>query len=136
MLVSRKKLGHDMIWMLEPITALLTEISKYPGLVILATNLSTILDEALERRLIAKVLFERPDQKLRLKIWRLKWPNKFPSQPTEEQLIALSQYDLSGAQIENAFLLWAGRLIRTEKFPSVDNLLAFLEKDWKGYFQG
>src|SRR5271165_1857621 len=34
MLVNRKKLGHDMMWMLEPINMLLSQIGKYPGLVI------------------------------------------------------------------------------------------------------
>jgi SpoVK/Ycf46/Vps4 family AAA+-type ATPase len=136
MVVSRKKLGADMMWMLEPINALLSEISKYPGLVILATNMAPMLDEALERRLIAKVLFTRPDQKIRYKIWKAKWPSKYPVQPTEEQLYDLSQYDLSGAQIENVLLLWSGRTMRKGETPDIANLLEFLKVEFRKYFEG
>ncbi|HXB10647.1 MAG TPA: AAA family ATPase [Bacteroidia bacterium] len=134
MIVSRKKLGMDMMWMLEPINALLTEISKYPGLVILATNMVPMLDEALERRLIARVLFTRPERAERVKIWKVKWPIKFPCQPTEAELLTLSEFSLTGAQIENAFLLWAGRNLRTNQQPTVGELINFLHKEWQQYF--
>lgn len=136
MLISRKKLGPDMIWMLEPINSLLSEISKYPGLVVLATNLVSVLDEALERRLIAKIRFDRPNKEIRWKIWKAKWPNKFPIQPTGEELEKLSEYDMTGAQIENAFILWAGRCMRApNQAPRVANLLWFLEGELKNYLQ-
>ena len=128
MLVSRNKLGPDMVWMLEPINALLVEIGKYPGLVVLATNQSPMLDEALERRLIAKVKFVRPTEDLRYKIWRSKWPDKFPCQPNETDLRVLAKYDLSGAQIENLFMLWVGSCLRRDKTPMVFDLLDFIAK--------
>jgi SpoVK/Ycf46/Vps4 family AAA+-type ATPase len=136
MIVSRKKLGADMMWLLEPINALLVEISNYPGLVILATNMAPMLDEALERRLIAKILFDRPDKEVRHGIWKAKWPEKFPCQPTSDELDQLSDYDLTGAQIENVFLLWAGRMIKLGENPTTNKLLAFIDKQWKGYFEG
>lgn len=135
MLVSRKKLGQDMIWMLEPIDALLTQIANYPGLVILSTNLATVLDEAIERRLIAKVYFDRPTKDIRYKIWKTKWPTKFPVQPSEQELTALATYDLSGAQIENVFLLWAGRCVRKQQTPIIAELLDFLKLNYKNYFE-
>jgi SpoVK/Ycf46/Vps4 family AAA+-type ATPase len=135
MVNSRKLLGPDMMWMLEPINAMLSEISKYPGLVILATNLVSMLDDALERRLIAKILFPRPDESVRWRIWQNKWPSKFPVQPLPGDLDILAGYDLSGAQIENVFMLWAGRLIRTGKKPMVVDLLNFLEKGWQKYYE-
>jgi SpoVK/Ycf46/Vps4 family AAA+-type ATPase len=137
MLISRKKLGHDMIWMLEPITALLTAIAKYQGLVLLSTNMAPFLDEALERRLIAKVEFTRPTEDLRRKMWRSKWPVKFPTQPTEKELIELAKFDLSGAQIENVFLLWCGQCFRKDKGETfkVSELITFIRESWKGYFE-
>jgi SpoVK/Ycf46/Vps4 family AAA+-type ATPase len=130
MLVNRDKLGPDMIWMLEPINALLVEISRYPGLVILATNMVHMLDEALERRLMAKVRFERPNEYLRLKIWKAKWPVKFPILPSREEYVELAQFDLSGAQIENVFLLWAGRCIRNGVDTiKVSQLVEFIENE-------
>lgn len=127
-LVSRKKIGGDMMWMLEPINALLNHIAKYPGLVILATNLAPILDEALERRLIAQIHFEMPAQRERRAIWESKWPDKFPVQPTAEELDRLSERVITGAKIENAFLLWAGRILRQEKEPVVSELITYVEE--------
>ena len=126
MLISRKKLGADMIWMLEPINALLQEISRYPGLVILATNMAPMLDEALERRLLAKILFTRPDEQVRKKLWETKWPEKFPYQPTKEEIDKLARFDLSGADIENVFILWAGNCMRLQREPKPIDLIGFL----------
>lgn len=134
MIVSRKKLGADMMWMLEPINALLAEISKYPGLVVLATNLAPFLDEALERRLIAKIRFDKPDKEVRHNIWKAKWPQKFPIQPNDEDLWELADFDLTGAQIENAFILWASSCIRKELDPTIEELVEFL-KHWRVYFE-
>lgn len=126
-LVSRKKISGDMLWMLEPINALLNQIGKYPGLVVLATNLAPILDEALERRLLAKILFGSPEQPERGEIWMAKWPEKFPVQPTDEELDQLSKFPMTGAAIENALLLWAGRILREEREPVVSELIKQLE---------
>jgi|SRR5271165_1234442 len=136
MLVSRKKLGPDMIWMLEPINSLLVEISKYPGLVVLATNNLGMLDEAIERRLIAKVRFDRPDFNTRYKIWKAKWPVKFPCQPTQNEYEQLAEYELSGAEIENVLLLWAGRQMKNLALkPNVPNLIWFIANKRDEYFE-
>lgn len=134
-LVSRKKIGGDMMWMMEPITALLHHIGKYPGLVILATNLVPVLDEALERRLIAKIRFDPPAKEERKQIWKAKWPEKFPVQPTEEELIRLSEFQLTGAAIENVLLLWGGRILREDRQPIVNELIQFIELKYYAYFQ-
>jgi SpoVK/Ycf46/Vps4 family AAA+-type ATPase len=135
MVNDRRKLGADMMWMLEPINALLNEISRYPGLVILATNLVSMLDEALERRLIAKIYIGRPDYQTRIRIWQSKWPKKFPVQPNEAEFGMLATSDLSGAQIENVFLLWCGRMIRIGKEPLIRDLIGFVNSDWQQYFE-
>ena len=134
MLISRDRLGPDMIWMLEPINMLLSEISKYPGLVVLATNHVHVLDWALERRLLSKIAFVRPDVMERFHMWRAKFPEKFPVQPSYEEYQILACYDLTGAEIENAFLLWAGRQIRENKDePSqilIANLIDFIIENY------
>jgi SpoVK/Ycf46/Vps4 family AAA+-type ATPase len=134
MLVSRDKLGPNMVWMLEPINMLLSQISKYPGLVVLATNHVHILDGALERRLLAKVHFDRPAYAERREMWRVKWPSKFPTQPTTADLDLLAHYDLTGAQIEAAFLLWAGKQIRNGDLPSIESLVNFISLNYEKYY--
>lgn len=135
MLVSRKKLGSEMIWMLEPIDAMITEIGRYPGLVVLATNLVSVLDEAIERRLIAKIRFDKPTADLRRKIWQTKWPQKFPVQPAYSEIVQLGEFDLTGAQIENVFILWVGRVLRLKESPKVANLIVFIREQWAKYNQ-
>jgi len=123
-LPSRTKLDAHSLWMLEPITALLKEVGVYPGLVVLATNLDAILDAALERRLLARIYIGRPEKEQRKQIWLAKIPEKFPVKMTEDIALELSRYDLSGAEIENEFLLWAGRLIRQDiTEPNFFNLI-------------
>lgn len=135
MLISRNKLGPNMVWMLEPINMLLSQISKYPGLVVLATNYASVLDDALERRLLARIAFSRPDYPERLLMWQAKWPRKFPFYPTVAGFEMLAQYDLTGAQIENAFLLWAGRQLRQGvEEPRIETLADFLKLDFVKYY--
>lgn len=131
MLVSRNHLGHDMMWMLEPITALLTWIAKYPGLVILATNRFHSIDEALERRLLDKIEIDRPHFVERKRIWQIKWPAKFPTQPIDSEFDDLAVFPLSGAEIENEFLLWAGWMIRNNETPFVSSLINKLSRKFE-----
>ena len=138
MLISRDKLGPNMVWMLEPINMLLSQIGKYPGLVVLATNHVHILDQALERRLLGKIQFSRPEYPERLGMWKTKWPEKFPVQPIEEKFQLLAHYDLTGAQIESAFLLWAGQQVRSFNGDitqiKIENLIEFIKLDYANYY--
>jgi SpoVK/Ycf46/Vps4 family AAA+-type ATPase len=136
MLVSRDKLGPNMIWMLEPINMLLSQIGKYPGLVVLATNHVHVLDYALERRLLAKITFDRPAYEERRAMWKIKWPLKFPLKPTDDDFDNLAHYNLTGAQIEAAFLLWAGQQIRNGKQPTIDSLTDFIKLDYERFYAG
>src|SRR5262249_45868641 len=127
MLIDRQRLGPDMIWMLEPIDCLLAEIGKYAGLVVLCTNLEPVLDAALRRRLLVSVRFNRPDGVTRVKIWKVKWPAKFPVQPNDQELEELgTNFDLTGAEIENELMLWSGECIYSGREPVVANLLEYL----------
>jgi SpoVK/Ycf46/Vps4 family AAA+-type ATPase len=121
MLLNRAKLGHNHMWMLEPINALLREIGKYPGLVVLATNADPdFLDPALERRLIGKFKFGRPDFLTRVKLWQAKYPKKLPVKLGDRNgdgrdwLQELSRYELTGAEIETALILWVSATLRQE----------------------
>jgi SpoVK/Ycf46/Vps4 family AAA+-type ATPase len=127
MLLDRRRLGPDQVWMLEPINCLLAEMGKYPGLIILATNLEPILDPAVQRRLLASIRFTKPDAVTRVKIWRAKWPPKFPSRPNAQEYEELGRFELTGAEIENNFLLWAGDCMRQQiTEPRVAELLEYL----------
>jgi AAA+ superfamily predicted ATPase len=122
-LVARNLLGHDNLWMLEPINAMLQEIGKYKGLIILATNMKpTFLDHALERRLLGIFEFTTPDYLTRCQIWQDKFPKKFPIKPTQEQYELLADAELTGAEIENQIILWISNLLLTYRISEIKQL--------------
>jgi SpoVK/Ycf46/Vps4 family AAA+-type ATPase len=90
---------------------LLTELEKYEGVCILATNRKVSLDPALERRISLKIEFDRPDRTERQQIWRRLIPEKLPL-GGDVDVAALAEHDLSGGEIKNA-VLNAARLALT-----------------------
>ena len=127
MLVSRAKLGHNSMWMLEPINALLREIGKYPGLVILATNqVPEFLDFALERRLIGTFEFKVPDYLTRVKLWQAKWPRKLPLKLQNGDYESLAQFALTGAGIETMLINWVSDTLRRDENFSLQDLTAMI----------
>ena len=132
MLLSRAKLGHDHMWMLEPINALLREIGTYPGLVVLATNANPdFLDSALERRLIGKFFFDKPDFLTRVKLWRSKYPKKLPVKLENngiDWLDRLAHYPLTGAEIENLLVLWVSETLLKNGQFQVKELLEIVKQ--------
>jgi SpoVK/Ycf46/Vps4 family AAA+-type ATPase len=130
MLISRSRLGHNSMWMLEPINALLRSIGNYPGLVVLATNQQPdFLDFALERRLIGKFYFGKPTYLTRVKLWRSKYPRKLPLKLTEGDVEALARYSLTGAEIENLIILWVSQTLRDGVEFKMENLFEVIRRD-------
>lgn len=127
MLVSRAKLGHSSLWMLEPINALLREIGVYPGLVVLATNQKPdYLDHALARRLIGELHFDMPDFLTRVKLWESKWPRKLPVKLRDEDMAALAQFPMTGSEIETSIINWVSDTLRRDKHFSMDDLKSMI----------
>lgn len=94
------------------VNCLLTEIEKFEGVTILATNRIETMDEALERRLALIVEFPFPKYAQRTEIWRKMLPKKLPLAEglTPE---VLAQPKFSGGQIKN-IILQAARLAVAE----------------------
>jgi SpoVK/Ycf46/Vps4 family AAA+-type ATPase len=136
MLISRSRLGHNQMWMMEPINALLREIGTYPGLIVLATNREPeFLDAALERRLIGKFYFDKPDFLTRVKLWKSKYPKRLPvklnnaSQNGTDWLDRLAHYPLTGAEIENMLVLWVSDTLRRGTEFKLEELLEITRKE-------
>ena len=75
---------------------LLEELENFEGILIATTNLIDNIDPAFDRRFIYKLKFDKPNKEIRKKIWK----NKFP-ELNDRFVEKLSDYDLSGGQIEN-----------------------------------
>lgn len=90
------------------INTLLTEIEKFEGILILATNRIDTMDEALERRISLIVEFPEPDFDMRKKIWTTLLPKKMPID-SKLKMSKLAEFKLTGGQIKNC-ILQAARL--------------------------
>lgn len=85
------------------INTLLTQIEKFEGICILATNRAESLDEALERRLALIIEFPEPDYEARKAIWGVLLPKKMPL-GEKVSVDALAEFNLTGGQIKNVLL--------------------------------
>lgn len=99
------------------INTLLTELEKFEGVCIMATNRADTLDPALERRLSLIVEFKNPAQEQRVAIWRGMLPAKMPlgEGVSADSLAAI---ELTGGQIKNVVLSAARLAISDESWKT------------------
>ena len=85
----------------QEVSFLLQRIEDYNGLVILASNLKTNIDNAFLRRFQSVIHFPNPDEHERLLLWQRSFPKNvvFEEQVNLEQIA--SKYEVSGAIIMN-----------------------------------
>lgn len=84
----------------QEISYLLQRIENYNGLVILASNFKTNIDNAFARRFQSIIHFPMPDAGERLTLWRGVLPDHLLQQPDVLDKVA-GKYELSGASILN-----------------------------------
>ena len=85
------------------IDALLQEIERHEGVVILATNRKEAIDAAFERRIGYRVTFPHPDVRAREAIWRGLLPEEAPCDEIDVARLA-RQFDFTGGTIKNVVL--------------------------------
>jgi SpoVK/Ycf46/Vps4 family AAA+-type ATPase len=59
-------------------STMMTELQKFQGVVVFATNLQQNYDDAFVRRIAAHVRFSLPNEKLRLNLWQMYMPETLP----------------------------------------------------------
>jgi len=80
---------------------LLQRIEDFPGVVILATNLKTNMDEAFTRRFQAMLHFNMPNQQERLQLWRNAFEGSLELEPDIQLPEIAAQFEISGGSIIN-----------------------------------
>jgi len=93
--------AHDRYANLE-INYLLQRVETFTGLVILATNRQSALDEAFLRRLRFVIRFELPGAASRAELWRRSFPDAALREPIDWDDLAVAE--LSGGSIQGAAL--------------------------------
>ena len=86
-------------------TMLLTELERFEGVAVLATNLPVVLDEALDRRILVKVQFPAPDRDARREIWRKHLPENAPIAADVDLDLLADRFEMAGGYIKNAVLM-------------------------------
>ncbi len=97
-LFESRRLGNALM------TLLLTELERFEGVAVLATNLADRLDEALDRRVLVRIDFPRPDTLAREHLWRLHLPPRAAFGSDLDTRSLASRHDLAGGYIKNAML--------------------------------
>lgn len=90
-------------------TLLLTELERFGGVAVMATNMPEQLDEALFRRILVHVRFAAPDAAAREAIWRAHIPGELPLAGDVDLAALARRFGLTGGEVKNAVLAGCGR---------------------------
>lgn len=85
----------------QEVSYLLQRIEDFPGLVILASNLKSNIDEAFNRRFQSAILFPMPDAEIRYILWKKAFPADFPLESKVDLLKIAEKYEMAGGAIIN-----------------------------------
>jgi SpoVK/Ycf46/Vps4 family AAA+-type ATPase len=96
--------SHHAHYINQQINVLLTEVEKFDGMVILATNRPDALDVAFERRIRYRITFPMPDTDVREAIWRQHIPEEAPMAEAVDFPGIASDYAFTGGTIRNVVL--------------------------------
>jgi SpoVK/Ycf46/Vps4 family AAA+-type ATPase len=86
----------------QEVSYLLQRVEDYPGLLILASNFKSNLDDAFLRRFHSLVHFPMPVAGERLLLWKKSMPDNLASDDSVNLELLARQYEMSGASILNA----------------------------------
>ena len=108
------------------INVLLQELEDFKGIFIATTNRLINIDSALDRRMLFKLRFEKPDKNTRLSILK----EIFNDIPDDILVKASTDYDLTGGQIDNVKrrCLTEQLLFGTEK-SNPAKFISYIEKE-------
>lgn len=105
----------------QEVAYLLQRIEDFPGMVILATNLRSNIDEAFSRRFQSVIYFPMPTEELRAEIWR-KMLKGWPEDVDEDLITMAARTELSGGSIANVVRRCALATVN-QKNQSLDKLI-------------
>lgn len=105
----------------QEVAYLLQRIEDFPGMVILATNLRSNIDEAFSRRFQSVIYFPMPTEELRAEIWQ-KMLKGWPKDVDEDLITMAARTELSGGSIANVVRRCALATVN-QKNQSLDKLI-------------
>ena len=85
----------------QEVAYLLQRIEDFPGMIILATNLRSNIDEAFSRRFQSVIYFPMPTTEMRADLWRKMLPEKWLGENAGGLIAIAAETELSGGSITN-----------------------------------
>jgi AAA+ superfamily predicted ATPase len=115
----------------QEIAYLLQRIEDFPGVLILATNLKSNMDEAFARRFQSMIYFPTPGPQLRMKLWE----NAFKGFELDQNLDLWpisKKYEITGGSIINVLRHCAlNAVIRDEKKVYKEDVIEGIKKEFR-----
>ncbi|MEP5104297.1 MAG: ATP-binding protein, partial [Ekhidna sp.] len=96
----------------QEVAYLLQRVEDFPGIVILASNLKSNIDEAFSRRFQSTIYFGMPNAKNRLAIWSNIFNGPLKLDPELEMETLAKDYEISGGAAINVFRYGAIKAVR------------------------
>lgn len=116
----------------QEVSYLLQRIEDFPGLVILASNLKSNMDEAFLRRFHTIIHFSIPNAEERLKLWEKSIPASYQLDPAIDIRKIADKYELSGAAILNVIHYSALQAIsKNDKYMRIDDIIEAMRKEYR-----
>tara|TARA_R110002050_G_scaffold37289_5_gene92577 strand:- start:340 stop:645 length:306 start_codon:yes stop_codon:yes gene_type:complete len=87
-------------------------MERFPGMVVLTTNMLDYLDDAFFRRFRFVIKFEQPNATMRQTLWKKHLPPRAPLDKDVDLVALANQYEFSGAVIKKCcFKVWIYSLV-------------------------
>lgn len=125
---SEVKDAHDRYANIE-VGYLLQRMETYDGVVILATNLRSNMDEAFTRRIQFVVDFPFPDEKERQRIWKVLFPSEVPLAEDIDLDEYGDRFKLTGGSIRNVIISASFLAASENSFVSNQHLLHAVRRE-------
>lgn len=127
---SEVKDSHDRYANIE-INYLLQEMEQHLGIVILATNYRTNIDEAFTRRMHFSLDFPFPDQKYRLNIWQHIFPPETPKSTDIDYEFLAKRFNISGGSIKNIALNAAFLAANNSRSVNMNHIIHAAKREYQ-----
>jgi SpoVK/Ycf46/Vps4 family AAA+-type ATPase len=116
----------------QEVSYLLQRIEDYPGLLILASNLKSNMDDAFLRRFHTIIHFSIPNSLERLRLWEKAFPASYKPEPDINLRELADKYEINGAAILNIIHYAALQSIsRNDQYIRKDDLVEAIRKEYR-----
>lgn len=118
----------------QEVSYLLQRIEDFPGVIILASNLKSNIDEAFSRRFQSIIYFPLPDKDQRLRLWNQFFEGEIKPEPGFDVCGLAGKYEISGGSAINVFRYGALKAIdRNPPYIREEDIVHGIRREYHKY---